>query len=74
MWFEIGDQGSSQGQIDIGSEVVNWVVRDIEICRRLQRVRVNRLISLRTKLMQRVLLLDPIGSRGVNFHPGDRHS
>jgi hypothetical protein len=40
----------------------------------LQRVRVNWLISLRTKLMQRVLLLDPVGSRGVNSHPGDRHS
>lgn len=38
MRFEFCGQGLDQGQIDIGSKVVDSVIRDIEICRRLQQV------------------------------------
>lgn len=36
MRFDFSGQGLGQGRIDIGSEVVNGVIRDIEICRGLQ--------------------------------------
>lgn len=38
MWFDFSGQGLRQDRVNIGSEVVNGVIRDIEIRRGLQHV------------------------------------
>lgn len=69
MRLEICSQGLGQSQIDIGGEIVNWVVSYIEIRGGLFTGQQVDLIEI-----EGVLLLDLAESKGVNFRPGDRHS
>lgn len=75
MRLEICSQRLGQSRIDIGGEIVNWVVSYIEIRGGLfmgQQVDLDRpphMIAI-----EGVLLLDLAKSKGVDFRPGDRHS
>jgi hypothetical protein len=75
MRLEICSQRLGQSRIDIGGEIVDWVVSYIKIRGGLftgQQVHLDRPPLM--IVIERVLLLDLAKSNGVDFRPGDQHS